>query len=189
MPAPIPADRIFDAVLAIWREHGYAAATTVEIARRANVGEVTLYRRFGDKATLFAAALARESQFLGDAAPRFTGDVERDLLGVVTAYDAMVIRNAAIILDFLRSAPHTDELANAAPSPLVAIGRLAAIIQLHQAAGNLREGDPHTQLAELLGPVLLKRLLADAQPTLALSDDLISFVQRYLYGRAPSGRR
>ena len=185
MPAPIPADRILDAVLAVWREHGFVAATTVEIARRANVGEITLYRRFGDKATLFAAALAREAQALGDAAPQFTGDVERDLLGVATAYDAMVIRNAAIILDFLRSAPHIDDLAKAAPSPLVAIGRLAAILQLHQAAGNLREGDPPTQLAELLGPILLKRLLASAQPTLALSDDLPSLVQRYLYGRAP----
>lgn len=122
---------------------------------------------------------------VGEAAPQFTGDVERDLLGVVTAYDAMVIRNAAIILDFLRSAPHIDDLAKAAPSPLVAIGRLAAILQLHQAAGNLREGDPPTQLAELLGPILLKRLLASVQPTLALSNDLPSLVQRYLYGRAP----
>jgi len=47
------------------------------------------------------------------------------------------------------------------------------------------ECHPHTQLAELLGPILLKRLLAGAQPTLALSDDLPSFVQRYLYGRTP----
>lgn len=185
MPAAIPTDRILDAVLTVWREHGYAAATTVEIARRANVGEITLYRRFGDKATLFAAALAREARGLGEAAPQFTGDVERDLLGIAAVYDEMVSRNSAIILDFLRSAPHIDELAKSAPSPLAAIGRLAAILQLHQAAGNLREGDPPTQLAELLGPILLKRLLASAQPTLALSNDLPSLVQRYLYGRAP----
>ena len=97
----------------------------------------------------------------------------------------MVSRNAAIILDFLRSAPHIDELAKSAPSPLAAIGRLAAILELHQAAGNLCVGDPHTELSELLGPILLKRLLAGAQPTLELSNELPALVRRYLYGRTP----
>lgn len=185
MPAPIPADRILDAVLTVWREHGYAAATTAEIARRAEVGEITLFRRFGDKANLFGAALAREARALAEAAPQFTGEVEHDLLGIAAAYDEMVSRNAAIILDFLRSAPHIDELSKSAPSPLAAIGRLAAILEQHQAAGNLRGGDPHTEISELLGPILLKRLLAGAQPNLELSNDLRALVRRYLYGRAP----
>ncbi len=186
MPAAIPTDRILDAVLEVWREHGYATATTAEIARRAGVGEVTLFRRFDDKATLFSAALAREAELMRATGPDYTGDVELDLLRVVTSYDALLRRNAAIIIDFLRSAPHIEDLAESAPSPLVAVNQLAGIIQAHQQVGNLTGSDPHTELAELLGPLLLKKMLADAQPGLELSQDLPSFVRRYLQGRRPT---
>ena len=183
MPASIPADRILEAVLEVWRERGYGAATTVAVARRAGVGEVTLFRRFGDKARLFGAALDREAEALRAAAPRFTGDVEQDLLDVAASYDAMVSRNAAIIIDFLCSAPYIDDLAKLTPSPLAAVNQLALIIDMHQKAGNLRGSDPHTELAELLGPILLKRMLAEAQPALALSNELPALVERYLHGR------
>lgn len=183
LPAAIPKERILDAVLWVWREQGYASATTAEVARRAGVVEVTLFRRFGDKATLFSAALAREADLLRAAAPEYTGDIARDLLGVVAAYDRMLSRNAAIIIDFLRSAPHIEDLKKSAPSPLVAINQLARILEMHQRAGNLTGGDARTELAELLGPVLLKRMLSQAQPGLELSNDLPSLVQRYLHGR------
>lgn len=184
MPAPIPADRILTAVLDVWRERGYVAATTAEVARRAGVGEVTLFRRFRDKPGLFAAALAREAQLLRDLAPQYTGDVQLDLLNVARAYDAMLSRNTAIVLDFLRSAPSIDDIARMAPSPLAAVNQLALVISQHQIAGNLRGGDPHTELSELLAPIFFKRLLDQAQPALTLSNDLHQLVDRYLYGRA-----
>ena len=184
MPAPIPADRILTAVLDVWREKGYVAATTAEVARRAGVGEVTLFRRFRDKPGLFAAALAGEAQLLRNLAPQYTGDVELDLLNVARAYDAMLSRNTAIILDFLGSAPNADDIGRIAPSPLVAVNQLALVISQHQAAGSLRGGDPHTDLSELLAPIFFKRLLDRAQPALKLSNDLHQLVHRYLYGRA-----
>lgn len=183
MPAPVPADQLLDAVLEVWRERGYEAATTAEIARRAGVGEVTLFRRFGDKSGLFGAALRREAETLRAEAPAMSGDVARDLLAVATAYDAMIARNAAIVIDFLRFAPSVEGLAAIAPSPLVAVDQLARVIEHHQAAGALVGNKPHEELAELLGPIFLKRLLSESQPALQLSNDLESLVSKYLDGR------
>lgn len=183
MPAPVPADQLLDAVLEVWRERGYEAATTAEIARRASVGEVTLFRRFGDKSGIFGAALRREAEALRAAAPPITGDVAQDLLAVATAYDTMIARNAAIVIDFLRFAPRLEGLAAIAPSPLVAIDQFARVIEHHQAAGSIGGNEPHTELAELLGPIFLKRLLSESQPALRISNDLESLVSKYLDGR------
>jgi len=89
---------------------------------------VTLIRRFGDEATLFGATLARQTEALRAAAPRFTGDVEQDLR-------------------------------------------------------SLGGSDPLAELAELLRPILLKRMLAEAQPALSWSDELPAHVERCLNGR------
>lgn len=45
--------RICEAARALFAERGYAATTTREIARRADVSETLLFRYYGDKAALF----------------------------------------------------------------------------------------------------------------------------------------
>lgn len=45
--------RIVDAARAVFTELGYSAATTRDIARRADVSETLLFRHFGSKASLF----------------------------------------------------------------------------------------------------------------------------------------
>ena len=57
MPAPIPEERIFDAVIEVIIDVGYARATTAQIAEAAGIGEATLFRRFGNKDTLLKEAL------------------------------------------------------------------------------------------------------------------------------------
>ncbi len=47
-------DRIVQAALDLFSEHGFDAATTAAIARRAQVTEKTLFRHFGNKKKLFA---------------------------------------------------------------------------------------------------------------------------------------
>lgn len=49
--------RIREAATAAFVEHGYAATTLREVARRAGVGERTLYDSFGGKSGLFSHAL------------------------------------------------------------------------------------------------------------------------------------
>jgi len=58
-------EKIFDATIALVSEKGYLGATTREIARRAGVTELTLFRHFGSKENLFELTLESHS-FLPD---------------------------------------------------------------------------------------------------------------------------
>ena len=57
MPKRIDEDKLFGATVTVFAESGYRSTTTQEIAKRAGVNEVTLFRRYGDKASLINAAL------------------------------------------------------------------------------------------------------------------------------------
>jgi AcrR family transcriptional regulator len=65
MKAIATGQRILDATLALVAEKGYLGATTREIAQRAGVTELTLFRHFGSKEKLFESCLERNS-FLPD---------------------------------------------------------------------------------------------------------------------------
>ncbi len=56
MPRRIDVERLFEETVTVFAERGYRATTTREIARRAGINEVTLFRRYGDKAALINAA-------------------------------------------------------------------------------------------------------------------------------------
>ncbi len=51
--------RILDAAQAVFAEEGWLGATTQQIARAAEVNEVTLFRHFGTKKALFGALIGR----------------------------------------------------------------------------------------------------------------------------------
>jgi AcrR family transcriptional regulator len=182
MPAPIAESRILEAALAVWREEGYRAATTRKVAQRAGIGEVTLFRRFGDKATLFSKALAYEAQRMLDNDLAFTGDVRHDLLQIAQAYDRMLDRNAAIVVDFLYGAPNEEELASLAPIPRETIATLARIVAQYQISGALRGETPFDVLLPLLSPILVQKMLSRAQPGLPLRDDLAARVDYFING-------
>jgi AcrR family transcriptional regulator len=52
-------ERLLAAALAVFAEKGYRAATTREIAARAGVAELTLFRHFSSKQGLFDVLLER----------------------------------------------------------------------------------------------------------------------------------
>lgn len=54
-------DRLLDATIRLVREVGYVQTTTRAIAQAAGVAEGTLYRHYPDKASLFVAAIGRQS--------------------------------------------------------------------------------------------------------------------------------
>jgi AcrR family transcriptional regulator len=64
-PAPPPDDatseRILDAALALAAESGLRNLTMDDVARRAGVGRMTVYRRFGERRRLVQALTAREA--------------------------------------------------------------------------------------------------------------------------------
>jgi len=57
---------IVDAATALFRERGVASVEVRDIAARAGVGVGTVYRRFGDKASLIAAVLGEQERELQD---------------------------------------------------------------------------------------------------------------------------
>ncbi len=181
MPAPIDERRILNAALSVWREHGYRDATTRKVAALAGIGEVTLFRRFGDKATLFAAALKEEAdRFRADI--EFSNDVVDDLTALVAEYQAMLARNGTIVLDFLIEAPRNPELAQIGPVPMTAIATAVALIAKYQQLGHLQTGPPQVLVLTLLGPLIMQYALGRAQPMLAIQVEPRVVASRFLEG-------
>lgn len=179
MPSPVDEKIILEAALAVWCEEGFRNATTRKVAARAGVGEVTLFRRFGDKVSLFKAALAYESERFKANGIAYTGDLRGDLTSIVQAYSSMLERSAAIVFDFLIEAPRNELLQSIAPVPLAAINAVAGVVSQYQAEGRLRTGPPMMLVLGLISPVLMRRVLHRAQP-------LLSFTQSA--GAAPTDR-
>lgn len=59
-PDPAKDDAILDGARAAFFENGFAGATMEEVAARAGVSKVTVYKRFADKESLFEAVVRRE---------------------------------------------------------------------------------------------------------------------------------
>jgi hypothetical protein len=79
---------LFDATLAVFAEQGYAGTTTREIAERAGVNEVTIFRRHSSKAALVNAALARALAATPFARLRCLTRLTAVLLGLVISFPA-----------------------------------------------------------------------------------------------------
>jgi AcrR family transcriptional regulator len=182
MPAPIDETRILDAALAVWREEGFRDATTRKVAAHAGIGEVTLFRRFGDKAALFRAALAREAELFAADRIAYSGELLTDLVAVVEAYRAMLARNGEIVLDFLVNAPRDEALRSLAPVPLGAMLRVADILMRYQAEGVLRPAPPSSLVLALLSPILMSHALSRSQPALASNLEASGVVEKFLTG-------
>ena len=73
---PELAERVFDAVITVYGEAGWAGFSLEAVARRARVGREALYRRWTDKAQLLAQAVAARAPLLE---PIDTGTTAGDL--------------------------------------------------------------------------------------------------------------
>ncbi|WP_208347502.1 TetR/AcrR family transcriptional regulator [Pseudaestuariivita rosea] len=184
MPAPINEDRILDAALEIWREEGLRDATTRKVAERAGIGEVTIFRRFGDKSALFTAALAKEADLFAGDGIDYTGDLTRDLKAIIDAYSRLLDRNISLLADFMLSVQRDAVLDEARHIPAAAMARVGQVIAQHQAAGHLRNGPPMELVLSLLSPILLRRLIGRVQPGLAPKLDIETHLAGFLQGWA-----
>jgi AcrR family transcriptional regulator len=62
-PSDLTSQRILDAALEVAAASGIRHLTMEQVARRAGVGRVTVYRRFGDKQRLVEALAVREARY------------------------------------------------------------------------------------------------------------------------------
>ena len=115
-------DRILTAAAALFAEKGYAATTTRAIAEAAGVNEVTLFRRFDNKAGILRALGERWATTQAGFAARTMPDPE-DTHGTIDALARMEIENALrdggvamrLALD-AQSVPEVAELMDVGPS-------------------------------------------------------------------------
>ncbi|HEY9857474.1 MAG TPA: helix-turn-helix domain-containing protein, partial [Stenomitos sp.] len=89
-------EAIVEAAFRAFGDFGYEKATTKRIAEYAGVNEVTIFRKFGNKAALMQEAVRREMEAL-QAHIRYTGDLEGDLAELVATYQALVRRRGRFL--------------------------------------------------------------------------------------------
>lgn len=176
-------DAARESILAV----GWRRTTLTDVARRAGVSRMTIYRRWPDMRTLLADLLVREWGGLID-----DGLVDgQDLAGLERLTHGVVATVAA-----LRDNPLFVKIVDVDPELLLPylldrLGRnqehvlelLAAAIAAAQGDGSVRPGDAgllaRTLLLAVTGSVISARTIADT-PVADLDAELARLVERYL---------
>lgn len=146
-PKLAPADPILDAAHATVLDFGVRRATVIEVARRAGLSRMTVYRRYPDGAALIRALMAREFSALVE---QVAAEVDSRPTGFERAVTATV-RTVELLVEH----PLLRRLLELEPEILLPyvtdrVGRfqqlaresLAAGIAEGQADGSIRAGDP-----------------------------------------------
>lgn len=106
-------DKILEATAELVNEKGYKGATTKEIATRAGVNEVTLFRHFGNKKGIVEAVIKRY-EFVDLLEVIFkekvVWEVEKDLKTFVREYQKLLEEKKSIILLSIKEAGEFPEL-------------------------------------------------------------------------------
>ncbi len=174
---------VIDAAVACAEQVGFGAMTTRRVAEIAGVNEVTIFRRFGSKAGLVAAAFEREASAIASVVVDYTGDLHADLLRMVDAIWDATGRRKNVIPAILSELAINDELRSAAEHSIAEVGRVAEILARYQLEGALIAEPPLQAYASLVGPLvylgIVSRLLPEPPAV-----DLETHVRNYLHGRA-----
>ncbi|MCX4553797.1 TetR/AcrR family transcriptional regulator [Streptomyces sp. NBC_01387] len=186
---PAPADPLTEQILDAAREQfttfGLRRSTVDDVAKRAGVSRVTVYRRFGNKDGLVSACLIREYR-------RFVMDVDATVAGLPTVEDRLV-EGFLVVLQHIRQHPLIGGLLRLEPETLLPFltvesgpGFLAVRSYL---ADRLRhaqrlEGRPVTDptpVAELMVRITVSFLLNPVSCFELDDDDQVrDFARRYL---------
>lgn len=187
MPRHIDVDGLFDTTVTVFAEHGYRATTTQEIASRAGVNEVTLFRRYGDKATLINTALTHALAKSPFARLTVTDDAAADLIALVTAYAETAEKYGAAVVTLAVEVPRHPELRAAMAAFMPNLNNAVQVIATHQDRGQLAPGDPTEKLLALIAPLMVFGLWARAGGQKLVSElDPKALVSAFLNGHHAS---
>jgi len=185
MPKIITDEEIYQAVMQVVSERGYAGATTKQIAEAANVSEVTLFRKYDNKLQLVKQAIAAivvQTDFR--AATQYTGNVVTDLMRIVQAYQDSAVKHGQLIFTMLSELPRYPELADLLDIPFEIYTEIGNLITIYHSEGILRKENPLHAVAALLGPLMFSAMLKGVIPNNDLLPmDLEGHVASFLEGR------
>lgn len=186
MAHSISDDHILQAALDVIAANGYAGATTRQIAAKAGINEVTLFRRFGNKQKLLLAIVEREAEKFGNRDVVYTGDLEADLVQILSFYQRVMGERGKVMMTVMLEVSRQPELMAIFDRATSNAKRFAEIIGRYQAEGKLATEPPMQALMALLGPIFLGNMLNQTGQTIRSDQaQLLEYVQRYLHGRKP----
>jgi AcrR family transcriptional regulator len=180
---PVTDKTMFDAALQVLAERGYAGATTRRIADAAEVNEVTLFRRFGDKRQLILAAIHADIDRFASDGLAATGDLEADLIRVVEYYSNIYEHRDGLVGTLLLEGARNADVAALIQEPLGAMSRLGEIFAGYQRSGKMIQEPTEFAVQALLAPLLVMTILRRVTATEGALPDARTVVQRFLTGR------
>jgi AcrR family transcriptional regulator len=176
-------------VIATVLEHGYAGATTRQIAETAGINEVTLFRRFGDKRRLMLAAVDADIGEFAAAGTTPTDDVNADLRRILEYYATVMDGHGQLMLILITEAGRDPELADVIREPMAVQAKLRALIAHHQRAGRLIKEPPAHALEALIGPLFARTITAQLEPDAERTPVSIDhLLDRFLAGHGARNR-
>jgi AcrR family transcriptional regulator len=160
-------DRILDAAKRVYAQHGFRGATTRLIAIEADVNEVTLFRTFGSKASLFEALMHHHAvQSPRPRLPDVPTEPEREMTEWVSAVLGRMRENRALIRTSFGEIEERPEAAvSMCEGPNCAGQMLAEYVQRLQSLGFADpNGDVHAAVAMLMSSMFGDAISRDVMP-------------------------
>ena len=185
MPKIIADEQIYQAAIQTVIERGYSGATTKHIAEVAKISEVTLFRKYGNKAELVKQAISAMAERIDlTTAATYTGDVKADLLRVAQTYQGSAETSGQFFYTILLELSRYPELADVIDTPIGMVQMVAQLMSQYQEAGVLKQENPMHAVAGLLGPLIATNIIrAAAKVELLPPIDLDEHVEGFLNGR------
>lgn len=176
-------DGYLDAARACILDVGWRRTTLTEVARRAGVSRMTIYRRWSDMPQLLGDLLTREWRAVVESAPRSGDSLADQVVRTVVALRGDDFFLRIVELDPELLLPYL--LARRGRSQDHALGLLEAAVTRGQADGTIRAGDPVTIARALLlalhGFVLSAHTMVDDRASASgLDAELRTLVERML---------
>jgi len=179
------AERILDGALAQFCDTGLTRSTMDDVARRAGLARVTIYRRFENKNALIEAVLLRECRRCLDALSEAVGRVPR--------IEGRIVEGFAFALRYTREHPLIGGLLRVEPQVILpfltvraelATSVIRGFLALHlgraRDSGELDQPDVEP-IAELMARITTSFLLSPASCIPCRTDDeMRAFARRYL---------
>jgi AcrR family transcriptional regulator len=185
MPKIIADESIYYAVIQVVSERGYTSTTTKQMAEAAGVSEVTLFRKYQNKAQLVRQAIAfivDQSDFT--SAAEYSGNIQADLIRIVQAYQGSAMKHGIFIATLFTEVSRHPELVNSLNMPLDVFIDFGKLIARYQVQGILQQEHPLQAVTALLGPLMAASLLGNIVPdSQLLPIDPVVHVRRFLEGR------
>lgn len=149
-------EAILDGARASFFEHGFAASTMEDVAQRAGVSKVTVYKRFPDKEALFEATVRREMRRMEDAFDAWPY-TDGSLAERLNAYGSILLRflysTEHMLLDRMlaHDLKHSPDMARRffEAGPGACRARIAGILAEAAQRGEIVIDDPHLAAADV----------------------------------------